>query len=336
MEEMVTGGFMPTPWLPKMQNNSAIALSTLPSVPIVVKPAPRSNAGRKPAIKPGINDRGSVPVSGGTMSMAELMTSQIACMSCNAPMIDMMHDAQRGDVVCSKCGVVDNTSIIVEENEMTIRSINRGERPAPPARVRKSSTGQKYNHMSNFSEILTQLQGLENITCIRPPVTLESILASMRVFFSSKNIQLQSVTPVHVHSYLKANNIPSLYKHIVKLAHMITGKTAPALSPQQLANLTSRFQQFLIAWNMLKKQSKFGLRDNMHHFSHPIVRKNVIAYRFVIFKLCELENIPDICGVSFLPRIPKKVAALDFVWKHVCRHTGFQYIQTSHIHAHYK
>jgi hypothetical protein len=323
------------PLLPSSHIDTALELSTLPSVPIVVKSAPRSNAGRKPSVRPGINDRAK--------NTPSTVSNQVACVDCGALLIDILHDSRRGDVVCTKCGFVDSSQILVEPEykQQPPRScsskrrikFHRGILRRVP---KKQSVGQKYNHMSNFNEILTQLQGLENITCIRPPVTLDSILDSMRAYFCSKNIAFSDVTPANVHSYLKAHDITSLYKHIVKLAHMVNQRPTPRLTADQSSRLTARFQQYLVAWATIKKQSRIGLRDESRHFCTSISRKNVMAYRFVIFKLCELENIPDICRVSFLPRIPRKVACLDLVWRHICNHTGFEYIPTSHIHAHYK
>ena len=224
------------------------------------------------------------------------------CESCGNYLI---FDSKTSDLVCVDCGISDKI-ILNDENNCKYEDIPK-----------KKNGG--YKPHAHFVEVIGHFQGKRKTHA--PDETYEKIKSDCERY----HYNLKDVTPEIVKYFMKQRRLSDQYKHCVELAHRLSGKSPPYMTPMQENRVIRMFPYVVAGYITSPRYKERCQQRNGRKKSCP----NLMNYYFVFYKLCEL------CGFhEFLPYIPlpKNTQNIDDndenAWKHTCEFNNWEYIPT--------
>jgi hypothetical protein len=257
-----------------------------------------SNAGRKRKARPGIK------------RTFEMMQKRGQCKNCKE-YATILHDEQHADLVCTNCGEVQERTFggIHGDGETDF-----GDRETQVVK-RRTSHATCYEESNHFRDIFMQAQGLENL---KVP---DGLLELMKEYMQVNRIEQTTLKPSDTYRILRDIKRPNLYKHRVKLTYFLSGVPPFTLNQDQTKLVCQDFEEIREPWRLVKNTT---------------LRKNLLSYSFLLFKICERHGFFELCEVCYLLKTNSKLHALDEIWKTFCEILGWTFIPSPTFNSHYK
>lgn len=259
-----------------------------------------SNAGRKRKARPGIKRE------------YERMQKQSKCKDCSAT-CSIIHDQIRADLVCTECGSVQERTFGGETGDGAADFAERAQHLI--TKRARTSNATCYENANHFRDILMQAQGIESM---RPP---EGLLEKLHEYMRKNKIEPSTLTPADTFKILRETKLSRLYQHRVKITYWLSGKPPFTLTEEQSRLLCTNFQQIQQPWREAIAKSQ---------------RKNLMSYSYILFKLCEMHGITEMCDVCYLLKTNNKLRQLDAHWETICARLNWPYRPSPPFNFHHK
>ena len=167
-------------------------------------------------------------------------------------------------------------------------------------------TSFSYRRHNHFSEWLAVSQGKENTDIPRSVLTqIMEKLHDMRLFDPEK------ITKNDIRSALKKLKLRRYYENSTAILCLLNGKPPPRFSPNQENLLKTMFKRIQLPFER----------------TCPSDRSNFLSYSYIMFKFCELLNLPQKSNFSLL-KGAHKLYKQDQMWKNICKELNWKYIES--------
>jgi hypothetical protein len=207
---------------------------------------------------------------------------------------EMILDLHNGLMVCRICG--ESQTILVESDI-----------PNYKEECNDTKTYVAYKTMVHFNDWLNKIQGKEVIELS------DEVCENIKKEISKYNLQgnPQNITPQQMREILSKLGLNKYYDDIPFIIFKTTGKQPPELTRKQEENLRQMFREVQEPFKIYK----------------PNVRKNLISYSYIIYKLCELLELDFILPYIHLLKSDQKIKDMDInIWKKICLHLNWEFI----------
>jgi len=213
------------------------------------------------------------------------------CKNCNDEMILDLHN---GLMVCKICG---NSQEILVESDI----------PNYKEECNDTKTYVAYKTMVHFNDWLNKIQGKEVIDLSNEICdNIKKEINKYDLKGDHKNIK-----PHQMREILSKLGLNKYYDDIPYIIFKTTGKEPPQLSRKQEEKLRQMFREVQEPFKIYK----------------PNVRKNLISYSYIIYKLCELTELDFILPYIHLLKSDQKIKDMDInIWKKICTHLNWEFI----------
>lgn len=218
-------------------------------------------------------------------------------------------DVWQGRVVCTMCGLIHRSSVLVQAADMSVFGIQ------PNSSTNSTSAIHEYSRLVYFKSVLLAIEG----------VTLPTITSrDFQLISESCTIatagEPSKVTEKHVRSAIRTLKLPkSLLRHCQALAGKLGSRDANAVNfdfsrdaPQRLYRA---FRAVEVKWG--EKSQKIKEIFN---------RKSFFNYRFLLRKLVKAINI-DYSGTLPIIRTKSLLAKQERLFNFVCHEINFSEFQ---------
>ena len=212
------------------------------------------------------------------------------CPECNEVMVK---HGNGGSLVCRTCGlcstIQDSTSGVVsfsDDVEYANFTYKRG------------------NH---FQEWVNTTMAKQN--CDVP----EDVKLQVMKVLVRDRVAPDSVNARRVREVLKELKLRKWYEHAMLIACILTGREPPRMTPDMEDQLKLRFSQ---------------IQEPFEIYRETIFpdRKNFLSYSYVLYKLCELEDLEDFKQCFSLLKGRDKLFRQDQLWKAICNHLDWKFV----------
>lgn len=212
------------------------------------------------------------------------------CNTCNQEMILDLHN---GLMVCHSCG---HCHTILVESDI----------PNYKEECNDTKVYVAYKTMNHFNEWLNKIQGKEVIDL--SDTVCESIKKEINKYDLNGNPQ--NITPYYMREILRKLSLNKYYDDIPYIIFKTTNKAPPQLQRDQEEKLRLMFREVQEPFKIYK----------------PNMRKNLISYSYIIYKLCELLELDYILPFIHLLKSDQKIKDMDIIWKKICNHLNWEFI----------
>lgn len=212
------------------------------------------------------------------------------CIKCSDEMILDIHN---GLMVCHICGHC--VTILVESDI-----------PNYKEECNDTKVYVAYKTMNHFNEWLNKIQGKEVIDL--SDEVCNQIKKEINKYDLKGNPQ--NITPNYMREILRKLSLNKYYDDIPYIIFKTTNKEPPQLQREQEEKLRSMFREVQEPFKIYK----------------PNVRKNLISYSYIIYKLCELIELDYILPFIHLLKSDQKIKDMDIIWKKICTHLNWEFI----------
>jgi len=212
------------------------------------------------------------------------------CTTCNKEMILDLHN---GSMVCHSCGYC--YTILVESDI-----------PNYKEECNDTKVYVAYKTMNHFNEWLNKIQGKEVIDL--SDTVCEQIKKEINKYDLKGNPQ--NITPYYMREILRKLSLNKYYDDIPYIIFKTTNKAPPQLQREQEEKLRLMFREVQEPFKIYK----------------PNMRKNLISYSYIIYKLCELIELDYILPFIHLLKSDQKIKDMDIIWKKICNHLNWEFI----------
>ena len=211
------------------------------------------------------------------------------CPDCNQLMVKHLSG---GSLTCRSCGM----SCVIQDSTAGVVSFSDDVEYA-------NFTYKRGNH---FQEWVKTTMAKQN--CDVPREILNNV---MEILFRDR-VPPEAVNSRRIREVLKELKLRKWYEHAMLIACILTGKEPPRMTPGMEEKLKLRFSQI---------QEPFEIyRETMLP-----ERKNFLSYSYVLFKLCELEQLEDFKQCFSLLKGRGKLIRQDQLWKAICEHLNWKF-----------
>jgi hypothetical protein len=207
---------------------------------------------------------------------------------------EMILDLHNGLMVCRICG--ESQTILVESDI-----------PNYKEECNDTKTYVAYKTMNHFNEWLNKIQGKEVIELS------EEVCDKIKKEINKYNLNgdVKNITPYYMREILSKLGLNKYYDDIPYIIFKTTGKEPPQLAREQEEKLRLMFREVQEPFKIYK----------------PNMRKNLISYSYIIYKLCELTELDFILPFIHLLKSDQKIKDMDiFIWKKICAHLNCEFI----------
>jgi len=206
---------------------------------------------------------------------------------------EMILDLHNGLLVCRMCG--ESQTILVESDI-----------PNYKEECNDTKTYVAYKTMNHFNEWLNKIQGKEVIELS------EEVCEKIKKEINKYNLNgdPKNITPYYMREILRKLSLNKYYDDIPYIIFKTTGKEPPQLQREQEEKLRQMFRDVQEPFKIYK----------------PDVRKNLISYSYIIYKLCELIELDFILLFINLLKSDQKIKDMDIIWKKICAHLNWEFI----------
>jgi hypothetical protein len=212
---------------------------------------------------------------------------------CNACNKEMILDLHNGLMVCHTCG--ESYTILVESDI-----------PNYKEECNDTKVYVAYKTMNHFNEWLNKIQGKEVIDLT--DTVCDQIKKEINKYDLKGNPQ--NITPYYMREILRKLSLNKYYDDIPYIIFKTTNKAPPQLQREQEEKLRLMFREVQEPFKIYK----------------PNVRKNLISYSYIIYKLCELIELDYILPFINLLKSDQKIKDMDIIWKKICNHLNWEFI----------
>lgn len=212
------------------------------------------------------------------------------CIKCSDEMILDIHN---GLMVCHICG---HCNTILVESDI----------PNYKEECNDTKVYVAYKTMNHFNEWLNKIQGKEVIDL--SDEVCNQIKKEINKYDLKGNPQ--NITPNYMREILRKLSLNKYYDDIPYIIFKTTNKEPPQLQREQEEKLRSMFREVQEPFKIYK----------------PNVRKNLISYSYIIYKLCELIELDYILPFIHLLKSDQKIKDMDIIWKKICLHLNWEFI----------
>lgn len=217
------------------------------------------------------------------------------CTFCNGTLVvDHVH----GSLSCIDCGASLNGGEGVGFKE------TYAERQQSSVRI-----GMPYARVSHFKEFLTRLEGTERT--IIPDEVIWSLLRECQQLRIDPVQQPEKITYRFVRYALRRTQHCNYFENIPQLIARITQRPVHYFSEEQRSLLINIFEMIQVPFK-----------------KHKGKRKNFLSYAYILYKFCELLDLPEFLPFLPLLKAPENLLATDLIWEKICQDCSFQYIPT--------
>jgi hypothetical protein len=212
---------------------------------------------------------------------------------CEACKDEMILDLHNGLLVCRICG--ESQTILVESDI-----------PNYKEECNDTKTYVAYKTMNHFNEWLNKIQGKEVIELS------DEVCDKIKKEINKYNLNgdPKNITPYYMREILRKLSLNKYYDDIPYIIFKTTGKEPPQLQREQEEKLRQMFRDVQEPFKIYK----------------PDVRKNLISYSYIIYKLCELIELDFILLFINLLKSDQKIKDMDIIWKKICNHLNWEFI----------
>jgi|UniRef100_A0A6C0H232 hypothetical protein len=213
------------------------------------------------------------------------------CSNCKDEMILDLHN---GLMVCKICG---ESQMILVESDI----------PNYKEESNDTKTYVAYKTMVHFNDWLNKIQGKEVIDLSTE--LCNNITKEINKYHTNENIK--NITPSQMREILSKLGLNKYYDDIPYIIFKTTGKEPPQLTRKQEEKLRQMFRDVQEPFKIYK----------------PDIRKNLISYSYIIYKLCELLELDFILPFIHLLKSDQKIKDMDInIWKKICNHLNWEFI----------
>jgi len=156
-----------------------------------------------------------------------------------------------------------------------------------------------------LNEIIAQFQAKE---CTDIP---KEIYTEIQNEINKRKLNVVDLTLNSMRDILRKLRLNKYYEHIPHIINKLNGLPPPTMSRNAEEKIRSMFKTIQIPF------SKYCPRN----------RKNFMSYNYVLHKLCELLNYTDFLQCFPLLKSREKLQQQDKIWKKICDHVGWQFIE---------
>jgi uncharacterized Zn finger protein (UPF0148 family) len=141
----------------------------------------------------------------------------------------------------------------------------------------------------------------------------DEVLEKVMQVLHRERVPVDQVNAKRVREALKEFRLRKYYEHAMLIACKLTGREPPRMEPEIEERLRCRFRQ---------------MQEPFERFRDKLLpeRKNFLSYSYVLYKLCELEDLPQFKQCFSLLKGRDKLYKQDQLWKSICEALQWQYI----------
>lgn len=201
------------------------------------------------------------------------------CPDCDEPRVEL-----EGMMVCRQCATSEF-------------ALTAADRPCYKEKQNQESlAAYTYKRQNHLNEWLAGVQGKQ--TGAIPAPILARIREEVQKY---READLASWTTEQMRTLLKKLNMSKYYEHAPFLLCQVTGRAPVIISREKEEAIRFRFDQLQEPFLLICPDSR-----------------NFLSYRFVLRKLCELEDLPHLAQTFALPRSKTKLDEYNRVWRALC------------------
>jgi hypothetical protein len=213
---------------------------------------------------------------------------------CNKCKDEMILDLHNGLMVCHMCG--ESQTILIESDIPNYKEDSND-----------TKTYVAYKTMNHFNEWLNKIQGKEVIELSND--VCDKITKEIHKY--NLNGNPKNISPQIMREILSKLGLNKYYDDIPYIIFKTTGKEPPQLLREQEEKLRQMFREVQEPFKLYK----------------PNMRKNLISYSYIIYKLCELIELDYILPFIHLLKSDQKIKDMDInIWKKICTHLNWEFI----------
>jgi len=213
--------------------------------------------------------------------------------TCNKCMMEMLLNNNTGQLICPKCGMVEN--IIVDSDKPSFKE--------PP----KEMTSFCYKRINHLNEFLAQFQAKE--TTDIPEDVYNEILMEIK---KERITNMVVITPDKMRKLLKKIKKNDYYEHIPYIINQLNGLPAPVIAPEIEEIIRGMFKAIQIPFEKYCPQK----------------RKNFLSYNYVMYKFFELLELDEYLVCFQLLKSRTKLHQQDEIWKNICKDLNWEFIKS--------
>ena len=163
-----------------------------------------------------------------------------------------------------------------------------------------------YKRDNHFQEWL-------NSTLAKQSATIpDDVLQTTMKYLHAHRVAPADVTAKRVREALKDAKLRKYYDNAMQIACILTGRQPPAMAPEVESRLRAKFRMIQEPFEIYRDQV---LPE----------RKNFLSYSYVLFKLCEIENLHELKSCFSLLKGRDKLYRQDQIWKCICNHLNWTF-----------
>lgn len=216
------------------------------------------------------------------------------CLDCETL---LLYDDIQGEMVCPECGkVFDSTKFNEDYNYHDI--VNHGI---------EMNVKVPYKRTSHFQECLDQFHAI---------VYNEVDPSIMKLVKDKIKIDRKSISNIN-HAYIQKIFKQLGYSQYYKFSYVILKELGAPLPPPISSDVQAQIMRMFS-----KIQHPFEI------YKSQFDRKSFIGYKYVLYKLCELLGLTEQLKYIQLPKHRQNTQQLDAMWKMICKHLNWKYINT--------
>ena len=228
------------------------------------------------------------------------------CRECGGE--DLVTDKQRGEVICSDCGLVrmndldpDDPNSYPYNSIYSTRQIKGGEGEMNEG---GSGSGYSYKKVNHFMEHISHMQADEKNEV--PQKVIDTVKLEMK----KNRITEIDLDGKITREFLKKHGLNRFYDCVYKIISLIQGKPPVKMEPQLKDQLCDMF-------NEIQEPYKKHCPKN---------RSSFLNYRFVLHKFCQLIDRDEYLEYFPLLKPGEKLKEQDAIWKKICEELDWQFI----------
>lgn len=216
------------------------------------------------------------------------------CQDCD---VLLLYDDISGEMVCPDCGkVFESTRFNEDYNYHDL--VNFGV---------EMNVKVPYKRTSHFQECLDQFHA--NVYNEVEPHIVELVKEHIK----RDRKPISTLNHAYIQKIFKQLGHSQYYKFSYVILKQLGAPLPPPISTEIQAQIMRMFA---------KIQAPFDI------YRHQFGRKSFIGYKYVLYKLCELLGLKEQLEFIQLPKHRQNTQQLDAMWKLICKHLNWKYINT--------